>query len=70
MSKPEPAMPAASASELRGGRMNTIGVPTEKSKDFANSSRRLLRGLGPERPKALLVLLSGVLSVGLVVFDH
>jgi len=67
MSKPEAPTPPASTSELRGGRMNTIGVPTEKSKDFANSSRRLLRRLGPERPKAYLVLLSGVLSVGLVV---
>ena len=71
MSKPaKPAAtptPEAVASEMRGGRMNTIGVPTEKSRDFANSSRRLLGRLGPEKPKALLVLLSGLLSVGLVV---
>ena len=67
MSTPAAPPPPASTNELRGGRMHTIGVPTEKSKDFASTSRRLLERLGPERPKAVLVLLSGVLSVGLVV---
>ena len=67
MNKPATPTPPASTSELRGGRMNTIGVPTEKSKDFTSSARRLLRRLGPEKPRAVLVLLSGVISVGLVV---
>jgi len=66
-SSPSAPRPSASTSELRGGRMNMVGVPTEKSKDFAGSSRRLLRRLGPERPKAYLVLVFGVLSVALVV---
>ncbi|MBI4883556.1 MAG: ABC transporter ATP-binding protein [Actinobacteria bacterium] len=47
--------------------MTTVGVPTEKSQDFANSSRRLLRRLGPERPKAYLVLVLAFVSVALVV---
>ena len=63
----DPPAPAASTAELRSGRMSTVGVPTEKSKDFAASSRRLFRRLGPERPKAYLVLGLAVVSVGLVV---
>jgi ATP-binding cassette subfamily B protein len=67
MNKPAPPRPPQSTNELRGGRMSTIGVPTEKSKDFTKSTRRLLRRLGPERRKASLVLFAGVASVGLVV---
>ena len=63
----QPAAPPSSASELRGGRMNTVGVPTEKSKDFSASSKRLFRRLGPERPKAYLVLALAVASVALIV---
>ena len=63
----QPPTPPASTSELRGGRMNTVGVPTEKSKDFSASSKRLFRRLGPERPKAYLVLVLAVASVALVV---
>ena len=63
----EAPAPPPSTSELRSGRMNTVGVPTEKSKDFATSSRRLFHRLGPERPKAYLVLALAVVSVGLVV---
>lgn len=59
--------PSGSSGELRGGRMNTIGVPTEKSNDFGLASRRLLGRLGPEKPKAVLVLLSGLVSAGLIV---
>ena len=47
--------------------MHTIGVPTEKSKDFGVTTRRLLSRLGPEKPKAILVVLSGVFSAGLIV---
>ena len=36
MNKPASPAPPASTSELRGGRMNTIGVPTERSKNFAD----------------------------------
>jgi ATP-binding cassette subfamily B protein len=62
-----PPRPPASTAELRGGRMHTVGVPTEKSKDFAASSRRLFERLGPERPKAYLVLACALTSVSLVV---
>jgi ATP-binding cassette, subfamily B, multidrug efflux pump len=58
---------SASAAEMRGGRMNTVGVPTEKSKDFAGSSKRLFRRMGPERPKAYLVMALAVVSTALVV---
>ncbi len=69
MNKPADSQPAATTSsgELRGGRMNTIGVPTEKSKDFGTASRRLFGRLGPEKPKAILVLLSGLVSASLIV---
>ena len=63
----QPPRPPASTSELRGGRMSTVGVPTEKSKDFFGSSKRLFRRLGPERPKAYLVFALAVVSVSLVV---
>ena len=63
----QPPAPPTSTSEMRGGRMNTVGVPTEKSKDFAGSSKRLFRRLGPERPKAYMVLALAVASVALVV---
>ena len=62
----QPSAPPSSASEMRG-RMNTVGVPTEKSKDFSATSKRLFRRLGPERPKAYLVLVLAVVSVALVV---
>ena len=64
--KSEPKQ-SASAAEMRGGRMNTVGVPTEKSKDFAGSSKRLFRRMGPERPKAYLVTALAVVSTSLVV---
>lgn len=63
---PEPVRPQ-SAAELRGGRMTTVGVPTEKSKDFGRSARRLARRLEPERARVILVLVLAVTSVVLVV---
>ncbi|MEI7547351.1 MAG: ABC transporter ATP-binding protein [Actinomycetota bacterium] len=52
---------------MRGGRMHTIGVPMEKSKDFKNSVNRLARRLSPERASVALVLVLAFVSVGLVV---
>lgn len=57
----------ASTSELRNGRWNTIGVPTEKSKDFKGSVARLLDRMGPERRTLWVVLVLAVVSVVLVV---
>ena len=59
--------PPSSTSEMRNGRWNTVGVPTEKSKDFKGSVRRLLDRMGPERPKLFFVLVLAVVSVALVV---
>ena len=59
--------PPSSTSEMRGGRWNTVGVPTEKSKDFKGSVRRLLDRMGPERPKLFVVMILAVVSVALVV---
>jgi ATP-binding cassette subfamily B multidrug efflux pump len=59
------------AAELRGGfgsgRMSSAGVPLEKSMDFGASTRRLLRRIGPERPRLVLVLVLAVVSVVMVV---
>ena len=51
------AKPGASVSELRTGRWNTVGIPTEKSENFGETSRRLARLLAKE----------GVLVVAIVV---
>jgi ATP-binding cassette subfamily B protein len=61
------AVPRPSTTELRGPRMSTVGIPTEKSKDFGATSKRLFDGMGPERRKIYLVLLLAVTSVTLVV---
>ncbi|MEN9822125.1 MAG: hypothetical protein RLZ04_551, partial [Actinomycetota bacterium] len=63
----EAPRPSASTAELRGGRMHTVGVPTEKSKDFKGTARRLLTDLGPERRRLWTVLVFAVVSVSLVV---
>ena len=61
------AIPRPSTTELRGPRMSTVGIPTEKSKDFGATSRRLFDRMGPERRKIFLVLFLAVSSVTLVV---
>ncbi|MDO8363170.1 MAG: ABC transporter ATP-binding protein [Actinomycetota bacterium] len=63
----QPSRPPTSTAELRGGRMSTIGVPTEKSKDFKAAVRRLADRLGPERVRVGTVLVLAVASVTLVV---
>jgi ATP-binding cassette subfamily B multidrug efflux pump len=54
-------------SEMRNGRWNTVGMPTEKSKDFRGSTSRLLDRMGPEKAKLYLVMALAVASVVLVV---
>ncbi len=65
----EPNLPkqTASAAELRGGRMSTLGVPTEKSENFSAVTTRLFRRLGPERLSLVVVLVLAVASVVLVI---
>lgn len=57
----------ASVGELRSGRWNTVGVPTEKSKDFKKASSRLAARMAGERLIAIVVMFAGVTSVILAV---
>ena len=50
-----------------GGRFHSVGVPTEKSKDFQGTASRLLERLRPERPLVIVVLLLAVVSVTMMV---
>jgi ATP-binding cassette subfamily B multidrug efflux pump len=50
---------------MRGGL--SIGVPTEKSKDFRSSVRRLVQLLGPERPLVVAVVVIAVVTTVLNV---
>jgi len=60
---------AREARQQQGSRMGGMaGVPTEKSKDFKGSTRRLLGHLAPERAGATAVLALAVVSVTLSVF--
>ncbi len=60
------------AAELRGGPGGgrfggSAGVPTERSKDFGHSVKRLLRRLRPDRVRVAAVLVFAVGSVSLTV---
>jgi len=50
------------------GKLTAAGMPLDRSKDFKNSSSRLLARLRPERARVAFVLLCGVASVTLLVF--
>jgi ATP-binding cassette subfamily B protein len=49
------------------GKLTAAGMPLERSKDFKNSSARLLSRLRPEALRVSLVLLCGIASVTLLV---
>ena len=59
------------ASEIRGGfgsgRITSAAVPLERSLEFRASTRRLLRRMGPDRRRLILVVVFAVVSVFLVV---
>ena len=61
------AKPGASVTELRTGRWNTVGIPTEKSENFGETSRRLARLLAREGVLVITILVMAVVSVALVV---
>ncbi len=65
------AAPKQPGSELRNmgpaGRMASMGMPAEKSKDFGGSSRRLLAQLRPERFGAIMGVVLALGSVTLSV---
>jgi ATP-binding cassette subfamily B protein len=63
----EEQAPVGNVAELRTGRMNTVGVPAEKSKNFALTAKRLGRRMGRETWLVLLILLLAVSSVALIV---
>ncbi|HNI35874.1 MAG TPA: ABC transporter ATP-binding protein, partial [Microthrixaceae bacterium] len=59
---------AREARQQQGSRMGGMaGVPTEKSKDFSGSTRRLLSHLAPERAGVIAVLFLAVAGVTLSV---
>ncbi len=55
--------PAAESRAAVGPRMGMATMPVEKSKDFRNSTLRLISWLRPERLRMILVLAFAVLSV-------
>jgi ATP-binding cassette subfamily B protein len=65
--KTESQTPVGNVAEMRTGRMNTVGVPAEKSKNFALTAKRLARRMGRETWLVLLILLMAVSSVALIV---
>jgi ATP-binding cassette subfamily B multidrug efflux pump len=61
--------PDLAAPETRAaGRWHSAGVPTEKSKDFKTTVRRLGRLLSPEQPILVLIAVVAVTSAALNVF--
>jgi len=63
----ETKAPVGNVAEMRTGRMNTVGVPAEKSKNFSLTAKRLSRRMGRETWLVLLILLMAVSSVALIV---
>jgi len=67
----DPADHRPPSSELRagpgGGRFGAAGIPTERSKDFGNSVKRLMRRLRPDRLRVVAVLFFAIAGVTLTV---
>jgi len=62
--KPTQHMPG---SELRTSRMSTVGMPVEKSENFSETAKRLIRLMADEKYLVILVMFLAVVSVALVV---
>jgi ATP-binding cassette, subfamily B, multidrug efflux pump len=62
--KPAQHMPG---SELRSARMSTVGMPVEKSENFSETSKRLVRLMAGEKYLVIFVMFLAVVSVALVV---
>lgn len=62
-----PVQSGATVTEMRSGRMNTVGIPTEKSKDFTGSLRRLLRLMARDQILVFVILVMALSSVTLTV---
>ena len=57
----------ATVAELRSGRFNTVGVPTEKSKNFAGTLKRLMRRMARDQIFVGVIFAMAVTSVVLTV---
>ena len=55
--------PAAAARSTIAGRFATAGMPAEKSEDFGESTKRLLRRMAPDKVGATAVIVLAVVSV-------
>jgi len=62
--KPAQHMPG---SELRSARMSTVGMPVEKSENFSETSKRLVRLMAGEKYLVAFVMFLAVVSVAMVV---
>jgi ATP-binding cassette subfamily B protein len=62
--KPAQHMPG---SELRTARMSTVGMPVEKSENFSETAKRLIRLMAGEKYLVMLIMFLAVVSVALVV---
>ena len=62
--KPAQHMPG---SELRTARMSTVGMPVEKSENFSETAKRLIRLMADEKYLVILMMFLAVVSVALVV---
>ena len=62
--KPAQHMPG---SELRTARMSTVGMPVEKSENFSETAKRLIRLMAGEKYLVILGMFLAVVSVALVV---
>ena len=62
--KPAQHMPG---SELRTARMSTVGMPVEKSENFSETAKRLIRLMAGEKYLVILIMFLAVVSVALVV---
>ena len=62
--KPAQHMPG---SELRTARMSTVGMPVEKSENFSETAKRLIRLMADEKYLVILIMFLAVVSVALVV---
>ena len=67
----EQAVGRTEAAQMRSagpvGRMGAAGMPTERSKDFGNSAKRLVRRLSPDRAVVVAIVALAIASVTLTV---
>ena len=60
--------PSDEARAGMGARWGAAGMPLERSKDFKNSTRRLVSRLRPQTPAILVILILSIVSVTLMAF--